>query len=529
MKNLRKSLAVLLALVMVFSFACIPGLAYGKDVYNINKYVAFGDSVASGMNNDVRPLYKQVFDADGNPVLDADGNPTYVEILGSTDYGYVGRVAAGLGLDLHGGGAVSWAHTGMRTKDILNEIKADAVDYTGDETYPYVFKTNGYDAYREQIRQDIREADLITLNVGSNDIFTSPATYATVEYAARVADGEDFSNKGITGIIGKLLPSLYDSNTDTTSEMGIFGTLLSPEASGFLEIMLPKCLESMQAAKQNYALILKELRALNPTAQIITIGVFNPVHAVNLIGGDVITFGKLADNVLLPFNSAIARISAQYGCTYVDVVDVATDSSVHPTDAGYDDMTARVLAKVRPITEFKDIALQSPEFQKAIQWSANTRITNGTGEGTFSPNKVVSRAEMLTYLWRLAGEPKVESSASFIDVREGDFFADAVAWAVEMGITKGTTAFTFSPYDVCTRAQIVTFLYRYDQATNPDAADASSFAGFRDVGLSAYFGAPVSWAVENGITKGISSVLFAPLEPCTRAQAVTFLARYVGA
>ena len=529
MHKLHKCLAFLLTLALILSVAVVPGLAYDKDVYNIDKYVAFGDSVASGMNNEVRPLYKQVLDDEGNPVLDAEGKPTYVEILGSTDYGYVGRVANAIGLDLHGNGAVSWAHTGMRVKDILHEIKADAVDYTDDLIYPATFKTTGYDAYREQIRQDIREADLITLNVGSNDIFTSPLTYAAYEYAARVAAGEDLASQGIIGKINKLLPSLTDLTADTTTEMGLFGQLLSPEYSGFMEIFLPKCFEGYAKLKETYPQLLKELRELNPDAQIITIGVFNPVHAINIIGGDVITFGKIADSILLPMNSYIARVSAQYGCTYVDVVDVATDSSVHPTNEGYDDMTARILAKIRPVTEFNDIASQSPEFQKAIQWAVNTRITSGTGEGTFSPNKVVSRAEMLTYLWRLAGEPRVESSASFADVKDSAYYAPAVAWAVEKGITKGTSSFTFSPNAPCTRAQIVTFLYRYDQATNPDAVEAGAFAGFRDIGIGAYYGAPVSWAVKTGITKGISSVLFGPLEPCTRAQAVTFLARYVGA
>lgn len=520
MYKLRKGLAFLLAFVLMVSIACIPGLAYGKDVYNIDKYIAFGDSVASGMNNEGGPVYAQTG-------VDADGNPTYAEILGTTDFGYVARVARGVGLDIADGSARSWSHTGMRIRDVLNEIKEGAVDYTGDEIYPYYFKTNGYDAYREEIRQDIREADLITLNVGSNDIFTGPMTYAAVEYAQRIADGEDLQSKGIIGKLSKLVPGLLDS--DLTANMGIFGTLLNPEASGYLEIFLQKCFEGYAKFKETYPQVLKELRELNPDAQIITIGVFNPMHALSLTGNSLITFGEIADSVLLPMNSYIARTSAQYGCTYVDVVDVETDSSVHPTMDGYQDMTDRILAKVRPITEFKDIALQSAEFQKAIQWSVNTRITNGTGEGTFSPNKTVSRAEMITYLWRLAGEPRVESSVSFIDVRANDYFADAVAWAVELGITKGTTAFTFSPYDVCTRAQIVTFLYRYDQATDPDAVDAGTFNGFSDVGIGAYFGAPVSWAVKTGITKGISSVLFGPLQPCTRAQAVTFLARYVGA
>ncbi len=521
MHKFRKLLTLLLALTMVLGILCVPGLAYGKDVYNINKYVAFGDSVASGMNNEGGPLKVQTG-------TDAEGNPVYTELLGTTDFGYVARVARGVGLDVNDG-AISWSHTGMRVKDILHEIKADAVDYEGDEYYPYVFKTTGYDEYRETIRQDIREADLITLNVGSNDIFTSPLTYAAVEYATRVAEGEDVASQGLIGKLNKLLPSLADATADTTSEMGIFGSLLNPAYSGLMEIFLQKSFEGYYNLKQTYPLLLQELRELNPTAQIITIGVFNPMHALSLTGSSLITFGEIADSVLFPLNSFIARTSAKYGCTYVDVVDVETDSSVHPTMDGYEDMTNRILAKIHPISEFKDISLLSPEFQKAIQWSVNTRIAYGTGEGTFSPSKTVNRAEMLTYLWRLAGEPKVESSASFADVKDSDYFAEAVAWATELGITKGTTALTFSPYLTCTRAQIVTFLYRYDQATNPDAAEAGSFAGFRDVGLGAYFGAPVSWAVKTGITKGISSVLFGPLEPCTRAQAVTFLARYVGA
>ena len=530
MRIFRKSLALVLALILAFSLACVPSLAYGRDVYNINKYVAFGDSVASGMNNEVRPPNVPV-----QTGTDDDGNPVYsaVEVLGTTKFGYISRVADAIGLSIdEGGGAISWSHTGMRVRDILHEIKANTVDYTGDEAYVYTFKINGFDAYRETIRKDIREADLITLNVGSNDIFTDPATYAAVEYAAQQAEEAANPKPTGSGSLALSIPNLSMSKPQATDEAGgstLFQALLSPEYSGYLKILLPKMFEGFESFKKTYPVLLQELRDLNPTAQIITIGVFNPMHSMSLTGNSLITLGEIVDSVLLPMNSYIARTSAKYGCTYIDVVDVETDSSVHPTMAGYEEMKDRIVAKIRPITEFKDIALQSPEFQKAIQWAVNIGVTVGTGEGTFSPNRICNRAEILSYLWRLAGEPRVESTTDFADVKADDYFADAVAWAVETGITKGTTAFTFSPYAPCTRAQIVTFLYRYDQATNPDAEDAGAFAGFRDVGVGAYFGAPVSWAVKTGITKGISSVVFGPMEPCTRAQAVTFLARYVGA
>ena len=118
-------------------------------------------------------------------------------------------------------------------------------------------------------------------------------------------------------------------------------------------------------------------------------------------------------------------------------------------------------------------------------------------------------------------------ASGFSDVSRSAWYAEAVHWAADRGVTNGTSADKFSPDQTCTRAQIVTFLYRYDQKFNPDAKQSAlGGTSFRDVNAGAYYGAPVAWAVKNGITKGISSVLFAPLQPCTRAQAVTFLYRY---
>ena len=126
----------------------------------------------------------------------------------------------------------------------------------------------------------------------------------------------------------------------------------------------------------------------------------------------------------------------------------------------------------------------------------------------------------------MTGEPEAAAPAAFEDVAADAWYAEPVAWAAENGITNGTSATKFSPDQTCTRGQIVTFLYRYDQKFNPEAQPASGSTSFRDVSPAAYYGAPVTWAVKNGITKGISSVLFAPLQSCNRIQAVTFLFRY---
>ncbi len=128
----------------------------------------------------------------------------------------------------------------------------------------------------------------------------------------------------------------------------------------------------------------------------------------------------------------------------------------------------------------------------------------------------------MTFLWRAAKQPEPKTSDNpFTDVKEGDYFYKAVLWAVEKGITKGTSDTEFSPADTCTRGQIVTFLYR--NAGEPDVKATES--EFSDVKTDDYFFAPIAWAVENQITQGIGDGKFGPNDTCTRAQVVTFLYR----
>jgi hypothetical protein len=161
-------------------------------------------------------------------------------------------------------------------------------------------------------------------------------------------------------------------------------------------------------------------------------------------------------------------------------------------------------------------------YADAVSWAVEKGITNGTSDTKFSPNAGCTRAQVVTFLWRAAGEPAASGTASFGDVASNAYYADAVAWAVEQGITNGTGNDTFSPDKTCTRAQIVTFLARYAQGK----ASASD-TGFTDVTSGAYYADAVAWAVENGITNGTTSTTFAPNDTCTRGQVVTFLYRAV--
>ena len=170
---------------------------------------------------------------------------------------------------------------------------------------------------------------------------------------------------------------------------------------------------------------------------------------------------------------------------------------------------------------FVDVATGS-YYEDAVDWAVENGITKGTDDTHFSPDGICTRAQAVTFLWRAAGSPEPETRAMpFTDVPVGSYYYDAVLWAVENGITKGTSDTTFSPDATCSRAQIVTFLWRSEKS--PAAGTANPFA---DVKSTAYYADAVLWAAKEDITKGTTNTTFSPDADCTRAQIVTFLYRF---
>lgn len=171
---------------------------------------------------------------------------------------------------------------------------------------------------------------------------------------------------------------------------------------------------------------------------------------------------------------------------------------------------------------FVDVA-KSDYYYDAVKWAVDNGVTTGVTDTIFAPGNPCTRAQTVTFLWRAAGMPQAANRVNpFTDVSVNDYYYEAVLWAVENGITGGTTATTFSPNATCTRAQVVTFLWRYSKE------DASILPMFTDVAESDYYYGAVAWAVENGVTTGVTDTTFAPGNPCTRGQIVTFLYRYMG-
>ena len=173
---------------------------------------------------------------------------------------------------------------------------------------------------------------------------------------------------------------------------------------------------------------------------------------------------------------------------------------------------------IAPEKLFADVFAEG-YYYEAVKWASENGVTGGIGENLFGANLPCTRAQIVTFLWRAAGSPEPKGMSGFADVSADAYYAKAVAWAVEEGIVSGTSATTFNPDAVCTRAQSVAFLYRaFGEKVN-------KAAGFSDVSADAYYADAVAWAVENGVASGIGGGLFAPDQDCARGQIVAFLYR----
>ncbi|MBQ9045233.1 MAG: S-layer homology domain-containing protein [Oscillospiraceae bacterium] len=219
-------------------------------------------------------------------------------------------------------------------------------------------------------------------------------------------------------------------------------------------------------------------------------------------------------------------IEANDGVDFVAVGPGTAQITVYPI--GAPDLAQTFTMRVKdsgaatpdPDNRFSDVP-DDAWFSNAVAWAVQNGVTAGTSETTFSPDMTCTRAQVVTFLWRSAGSPAVSGGKSFADVAPGSYYETAVQWAVEQGVTVGVSDTRFDPDGGCTRAQVVTFLHR--AAKTPAAAGGAAFA---DVPSGTWFAQAVSWAVEQGITVGVSDTQFGPDNACTRAQIVSFLYRF---
>ena len=202
----------------------------------------------------------------------------------------------------------------------------------------------------------------------------------------------------------------------------------------------------------------------------------------------------------------------------LELTDKGDDRFTFIMPAGKVEVKATFTEEVKT-SPFQDVPTDA-YYYEAVKWAQKKGITGGIGDGLFGPNQPCTRAQIVTFLWRAAGSPEPEGTAAgMTDVAAGSYYEKAVAWAIENGITTGTADGRFAPDATCTRAQGMTFLFRASKAS-ADGAPA-----FSDVAADAYYAEAVKWATDNGITNGTTSSTFSPGSGCTRAQIVTFLWR----
>ena len=204
----------------------------------------------------------------------------------------------------------------------------------------------------------------------------------------------------------------------------------------------------------------------------------------------------------------------------VTLGSIVADEMVQPNP-----MVKMVTFKLPKLTKtipnpFTDVK-QGKFYYDAVLWAVQKGVTSGITPTTFEPNSTCTRAQVVAFLWRAAGSPEPKSTTNpFTDVKAKSYYYKAVLWAVENGITSGVSATSFAPNDNCTRGQIVAFLWRSQGSPKVKTSNP-----FTDVKSSAYYYDAVLWAVQSGVTSGVSATSFAPKDNCTRGQIVSFLYR----
>ena len=490
---------------------------------------------------------------------------------------YASLIAKAVGASEAEGTFHHYAQCAFRTEELLmvldKNYKGDSKELVdiaagmsnGSFSYENLLEVQSSELYPEAIRN----SNLVTMSIGANDIYVpilgtimADLVKLLVEQAAQqgepiteeeaIADAAQAVAENDTEVfeqaaeyapqveLGEATEAEQTEAVEALNDAGDTGDVdTNDEASALQAIAALMAVISMKDPlypakianlalkcevnyRINYPKIVKRIFEINPNVTLVV-----PSYTLNYDG-----FGNLGGILKLVFGemNLFVKMQPNYNGHVIHVTlpdkDLSFVDNSHP-DVPSHALIAETILKALPVQPaFDDVAGLSEEFKTAINWAVQEGVTEGTSPTTFSPNETCTRAEIVTFLWRMAEKPAPTQAAAFTDLTQ-DWYADAVAWAAENGITTGTSADKFSPDQTCTRAQIVTFLYRYDQKFNPDAK-SSVFGGtsFRDVSAGAYYGAPVAWAVKNGITNGVSSVLFAPLQSCTRAQAVTFLYRY---
>lgn len=248
----------------------------------------------------------------------------------------------------------------------------------------------------------------------------------------------------------------------------------------------------------------------------------NPVTKITLSTDSVYVNIGGSTRLSVSFTPSGSYSSVSWKSSNPNVATIDSNGTIRGVSAGYSVITASAGGRTDSClvsVTFNDVRDSGTYFYRPVYWAVGRTITVGTGNNLFSPNVSCTRAQVVTFLWKTLASPSPSSNANpFYDVAPGTYYYDAIRWAAEQGITSGTSANQFSPDKPCTRAEVLTFLWH--AYGSPKESSSNQFV---DVPADSYYAIPVTWAYKNKITTGVSSTVFAPDEYCSRCQMVTFL------
>ena len=356
----------------------------------------------------------------------------------------------------------------------------------------------------------------------SNGVATVKVTDRQLEQVTADTDSVTVDVSGLQNVSSAKLPA---SIVEKSEQSGAELTIALPTGSVTLDAAALAAVgngKDVTVSVQKVALTDTQRDAVGTLAQVAV------VVDVNILTGTAkhssFNGGKLT--VSIPYTLKSGEDPAK-----LQVWFIRDDGSIENKGGSYDRKTGCFVFSTEHLSHYLLVSTASTQcfvdvpasayYADAVAWAVKNGITGGTSATTFDPNGFCTRAQAVTFLWRAAGSPAPKSTAMpFTDVPAGSYYYDAVLWAIENGVTKGTSDTTFSPNANCSRGQIVTFLWRSQMS--PDAAAANPFT---DVVADAYYTSAVLWAVERNITGGTSATTFSPSANCTRAQIVTFIYR----
>ena len=503
--TLKRTLALVLTVVMLIGVCSVGAFAATlENVQHYDTYVCLGDSIAEGFGPD---------------------NPDYVG-LKRVPFAYHSFVADAVTAD----NFYPMARPGGSTSEVLYFLD-NTVAY--DSSYFRIpIEQEAAEALRIQIRNAVKDADLITLNVGSNDIFTT-----TLFAVAGVLYAETEIPEDVQKMINN-----YGDYGQAFQEL-----ILRANKLGRLPEVIRTFRETFTAAYQqfrtNWNLICKSIYELNPDVTLVAVGFFNPVKSLRLTGTSLLEIGQIMDSAALMMNTFVkynADYSRQY--LYADVYEtecyklLPVDDpnfgatmvpNVHPTHDGHRFMAEQIVKVLpergeEPVKQFPftDVPKDS-WFYDSVYYVWDKGIMNGMTPTTFAPQGLTTRAQFATVLYRMAGSPKVSAALPFADV-SGHWASDAVAWAYSQGIVNGVSPTAFAPDANVTREQMVTMLYRF---LNKPAV-SGALTGMTDAGaVSDYATQAMLWAVQNGVINGRTPTTLVPQGEATRAELAAILTR----